>query len=82
MSADVLSHLGRTGRNRTVLQGFTPLASSLEWELGAQYLAKRGSQAFLSDPVPVPYAVNNSGFLVSVRRTGDQHRVVEDLASS
>jgi tetratricopeptide (TPR) repeat protein len=63
MSADVLSHLGRTGRNRTVLQGYTPLASSLEWELGAQYLSLRGSQAFLSDPVPVPYAVNNSGFL-------------------
>ncbi|MFO0804141.1 MAG: tetratricopeptide repeat protein [Gemmataceae bacterium] len=63
MSPSVLTRLGTPGRNRTVLQGYTPLASSLEWELGARYLAKRGSQAFLSDPVPVPYAVNNSGFL-------------------
>src|SRR5262249_54909588 len=43
------------------IQDFTPLASSLEWELGQQYLRQRGSRAFLSDAVPVPFAINNSG---------------------
>jgi hypothetical protein len=58
--ADVLS-TAQSGR--FVLQDFAPLAESLEWELGGRYLSGRGSLAFLSDPVPVPYAVNNSGSL-------------------
>ena len=46
---------------RIVLQQSTPLAESLEWDLGQRYLRQRGSRAFLSDPVPVPFAVNNTG---------------------
>ena len=48
---------------RVVFQGFTPLADSLEWELGARYFARRGSLAFFAEHVPVPYAVNNNGTL-------------------
>jgi hypothetical protein len=59
-----VAHLLSTAQSgRFVLQDFAPLAESLEWELGGRYLADRGSRAFLSDPVPVPYAVNNSGSL-------------------
>jgi hypothetical protein len=46
---------------RFVLQDFTPLNSSLEWELSARYFARRGSLAFLAAHVAVPYAVNNHG---------------------
>jgi tetratricopeptide (TPR) repeat protein len=48
---------------RVVLQDYLPLAESLEWELGARYLERRGCRAFLSDPIPVPYIVNNTGLL-------------------
>jgi tetratricopeptide (TPR) repeat protein len=46
---------------RVVLQDFTPLADSLEWELGARYFARRGSLAFFAEHLPVPFAVNNNG---------------------
>jgi tetratricopeptide (TPR) repeat protein len=48
---------------RAVVQDFRPLAESLEWQLGQFYLQQRGSQAFLADPEPVPFVVNNDGNL-------------------
>jgi tetratricopeptide (TPR) repeat protein len=56
----VLDH-ARAGRE--VVQDFVPLADSLEWELGQQYLRQRGNKAFLSDASPVPFVVNNDGSL-------------------
>lgn len=46
---------------RPIVESFRPLATSIEWELGKQYLRDRGSQAFITDPVPVPAAINNDG---------------------
>lgn len=46
---------------RTIIQDFRPLAESIEWELGQFYLRERGSGAFLRDPEPVPFVVNNDG---------------------
>jgi hypothetical protein len=43
---------------RAVLQDFVPLADSLEWTLGQEYLRQRGNKAFLSDVHPVPFVVN------------------------
>ncbi len=40
-----------------------PLAASLEWNLGQEYLRLRGNKAFLSDQSPVPFVVNNDGTL-------------------
>src|SRR5262245_10882800 len=48
---------------RAVIQDFVPLAESLEWELGQQYLKERGNKAFISDASPVPFLVNNDGTL-------------------
>jgi tetratricopeptide (TPR) repeat protein len=45
------------------VQDFVPLAKSLEWELGQQYLKERGNKAFISDASPVPFVVNNDGNL-------------------
>jgi len=49
--------------SRDVVQEFCPLAESLEWELGQQYLRERGNKAFISDASPVPFVVNNDGTL-------------------
>jgi hypothetical protein len=49
--------------NRPVVQDFVPLAGSLEWELGQQYLRDRGNKAFISDASPVPFVVNNDANL-------------------
>src|SRR6266567_1136658 len=49
--------------SRPVVQDFVPLAESLEWELGQQYLRDRGNKAFISDASPVPFVVNNDGNL-------------------
>src|SRR5271168_2531518 len=49
--------------SRDVVQDFCPLAESLEWELGQQYLRERGNKAFISDTSPVPFVVNNDGTL-------------------
>jgi hypothetical protein len=49
--------------SRPVVQDFVPLADSLEWELGQQYLRDRGNKAFISDAAPVPFIVNNDGNL-------------------
>lgn len=61
--SDPTNLLGKVQSGRFVLQEFVPLADSLEWALGGQYLLRRGGRAFLSDPVPVPYVVNNTGTL-------------------
>jgi hypothetical protein len=49
--------------SRIVIQDFVPLAESLEWLLGQQYLRDRGNKAFISDASPVPYVCNNDGTL-------------------
>ncbi len=48
---------------RPVIQGFVPLAQSLEWDLGQQYFRERGNKAFISDTMPVPFVINNDGTL-------------------
>jgi tetratricopeptide (TPR) repeat protein len=55
--------LAHAQAGREVVQEFVPLARSLEWELGQQYLRQRGNKAFLSDASPVPFVVNNDGAL-------------------
>jgi tetratricopeptide (TPR) repeat protein len=55
--------LAHAQAGREVVQDFVPLAESLEWVLGQQYLRKRGNKAFLADSSPVPYVVNNDGSL-------------------
>ncbi len=55
--------LSGTQFTRDVIQDFVPLAQSLEWELGQQYLRERGNKAFISDASPVPFVVNNDGTL-------------------
>lgn len=60
LSQQVLAH-AQSGRD--VVQDFCPLAESLEWELGQQYLRDRGNKAFISDTSPVPFVINNDGTL-------------------
>src|SRR5262249_24462332 len=55
--------LARAQSSRTVIQDFVPLANSLEWKLGQEYLRQRGKKAFLSDASPVPFVINNDGTL-------------------
>jgi tetratricopeptide (TPR) repeat protein len=55
--------LSRAQAGREVVQEFTSLADSLEWQLGQEYLRQRGNKAFLSDAAPVPFVVNNDGAL-------------------
>src|SRR5690242_1783792 len=50
-------------QQRFVVEDFTPLPDSLEWLLGQRYWRDRGSKAFISDSVPVPWAINNDGTL-------------------
>lgn len=57
------SVLSKSQANRDVVQDFVPLAESLEWELGQQYLRERGNKAFISDASPVPFVINNDGTL-------------------
>src|SRR5437588_565181 len=57
---DVLAH---AQGGRSVIQDFCPLAESLEWELGQEYLRERGNKAFISDASPIPFIVNNDGSL-------------------
>src|SRR5262245_62350864 len=57
------SILGRAQASREVIQDFVPLAESLEWRLGQEYLRQRGTKAFLSDTHPVPFVINNDGTL-------------------
>ena len=46
-----------------MLQDYRPLAERLEWELGQEYLRRRGSLAFIGDHEPVPFLVNNDSNL-------------------
>jgi hypothetical protein len=48
---------------RFVIEEFSPLADSLEWSLGQRYLRERGSKAFISDAMPVPFVINNDSVL-------------------
>ena len=48
---------------REIIQDFVPLAESLEWLLGQQYLRERGNKAFIGDASPVPFIINNDGTL-------------------
>jgi hypothetical protein len=47
--------LAAAQEERFVIEDFTPLADSIEWDLGQQYLRLRGSKAFISDTSPVPF---------------------------
>src|SRR5689334_24868250 len=60
LAADILAD---AQAQRVVLQDFCPLAESLEWELGQEYLRERGNKAFISDASPVPFVINNDGTL-------------------
>src|ERR1700760_1963539 len=60
LGEQVLAH-AQAGRD--LVQDFVPLADSLEWELGQEYLRQRGNKAFLSDASPVPFVINNDGTL-------------------
>ena len=55
--------LAHSQSSRDLVQDFVPLAESLEWELGQQYLRERGNKAFISDASPVPFVINNDGTL-------------------
>ena len=55
--------LTQTQSSREMIQDFVPLAESLEWDLGQQYLRQRGNRAFISDASPVPFIINNEGTL-------------------
>jgi len=55
--------LAKAQSSRAVIQDFVPLADSLEWQLGQEYLRQRGNKAFLSDASPVPFVINNDGTL-------------------
>jgi tetratricopeptide (TPR) repeat protein len=55
--------LAGAGASRAVVQDFRPLADSIEWDLGQRYLRERGNKAFITDPEPVPFAINNDGTL-------------------
>jgi hypothetical protein len=57
------AHLGRAHASRPVVQDYCPFPQSVEWQLGQRYLSEHGSRAFLHDPGPVPYVVNNDGAL-------------------
>lgn len=60
LAEQLLSH---AQSEREVVQDFCALATSLEWELGQDYLRARGNKAFISDASPVPHVVNNDGTL-------------------
>ncbi len=55
--------LSQSQSAREVVQESCPLGASLELELGGQYFRSRGSKAFLSDSMPVPFIINNDGTL-------------------
>ena len=55
--------MARTGTPRDTIQEYAPLANSLEWDLGQEYLRQRGNKAFISDASPVPFVINNDGTL-------------------
>ncbi len=78
--------LAHAQAGREVVQEFVPLAQSLEWLLGQEYLRQRGNKAFLSDSAPIPFMVNNDGILsknaadvfFASLRDAEQRGVLED----
>ena len=62
-SGSPLTVLDAAQSGRIVLEDFRPLAESLDWRLGQEYLRQRGSLAFIGDAEPVPFVVNNDGNL-------------------
>lgn len=60
LTAQVLT---KSQGTREIIQDFVPLADSLEWDLGQEYLRQRGNKAFISDTSPVPFVINNDGTL-------------------
>jgi hypothetical protein len=46
---------------RLVLGDFVSQEDSLEWQLGQEYLRRRGGRAFVADAERVPFVVNNDG---------------------
>lgn len=48
---------------RPIIQDYCPLVESIEWQLGQQYFRERGNKAFLREAEPVPFLINNDGFL-------------------
>src|SRR5262245_40840690 len=60
LTQQVLAH---SQSSREVIQDYSPLAESLEWELGQQYFRERGNKAFIGDTIPVPFLINNDGTL-------------------
>src|ERR1700691_183627 len=55
--------LAKAQSGRAVIQDFVPLADSLEWQLGQEYLRQRGNKASLCDASLVPFVINNDGTL-------------------
>ena len=60
-SARLIGVLDDSLAAKDVIQEFRPFSSSLEWELGLRYYQRRGSDAFIHDATPIPYAINNDG---------------------
>ena len=80
--------LARAQADREVIQDFVPLAESLEWRLGQEYLRQRGNKAFLSDAHPVPFVINNDGslshaaadvFFTALQATEQEEQLPADL---
>lgn len=46
-----------------LVQSLRPLSSSIEWQLGQQFLKASGAEAFLPGESSVPFVVNNDGQL-------------------
>ena len=46
--------LAAVQEDRFIIEDFRPLADSIEWKLGQQYMRVRGSKAFISDASQVP----------------------------
>src|SRR5262245_57502974 len=63
MNLQIVDGIFKDRREGTTLQGFCPLAQSLEWRLGQRYLRERASKAFTTDASPVPFVINNDSGL-------------------
>jgi len=68
--------LAEAQAGRDVVQDFVPLADSLKWELGQEYLRQRGNKAFMSDASPDPFVVNNDGTLSRAVERSDTSGVI------
>src|SRR5437899_252682 len=57
----VAAAIGESQEQRILVQDLRPLPESLEWRLGQSYLRRSGNAAFIIDPEPVPFLINNDG---------------------